>query len=295
MKHYAAFFCLAGLLLAAGIGCGSQHIPNSSAGSNRSVVNQLAAPNETRNKSTPNEAINKFEDKQINKTPKEWAEKVSGVKTRLATNDKVIALTFDACGGAAGSQYDQKLIEYLTAEKIPATLFINSRWIDANPDIFLQLSRNNLFEIANHGTQHKPLSVNGKTAYGIKGTGSIEEVKEEVLVNEQKILKLTGRKPKFFRPGTAFADEIAVSVVEDLGEEVVGFNILGDAGATFSRTQIRQSCLRASPGSIIIFHMNHPESETLAGIKEVIPELRKKGFRFVKLGDYPLECGDHGK
>ena len=33
------------------------------------------------------------------KIPKEWGEKVTGVKTRLGTNQKVIALTFDACGG----------------------------------------------------------------------------------------------------------------------------------------------------------------------------------------------------
>lgn len=58
--------------------------------------------------------------------------KITGVLTRLATKDKVIALTFDACGGKGGSGYDRKLIDYLIKENIPATLFINARWIDAN-------------------------------------------------------------------------------------------------------------------------------------------------------------------
>jgi hypothetical protein len=48
------------------------------------------------------------------KIPKEWGEKVTGVKTRLITNQKVITLTFDACRGPRSSGYDVKLINYLT-------------------------------------------------------------------------------------------------------------------------------------------------------------------------------------
>ena len=47
------------------------------------------------------------------KIPKEWGENVAGVKTRLNTNRKVIALTFDACGGPKGSGFDGELIHYL--------------------------------------------------------------------------------------------------------------------------------------------------------------------------------------
>ncbi|CRK81965.1 polysaccharide deacetylase family protein [Neobacillus massiliamazoniensis] len=67
---------------------------------------------------------------------KEWGENVTGVRTRLNTTDKVIALTFDACGGKNGNGYDVDLIDYLREQQIPATLFINSSWIDANYDTF---------------------------------------------------------------------------------------------------------------------------------------------------------------
>ncbi len=73
-------------------------------------------------------------------TPKEWGEKVTGVKTRLATDDRVIALTLDACGSPHGKGFDAELINYLERENIPATLFINSRWIDANRELFLRLA-----------------------------------------------------------------------------------------------------------------------------------------------------------
>ena len=75
------------------------------------------------------------------KIPKEWGKTVTGVKTRLDTDQKVIALTFDACGHPRGNGYDKKLIHYLQQEGIGATLFISGTWIDANPNIFGQLAR----------------------------------------------------------------------------------------------------------------------------------------------------------
>ena len=43
------------------------------------------------------------------------------------------------------------------------------------------------------------------------------------------------------------------------------------------------------PGDIIIAHMNHPEAGTGAGIIAAMPELKKRGFKFVKLSDYPMK------
>ena len=169
-----------------------------------------------------------------NQTPTDWGERVAGVKTQLDTSEKVIALTFDACGGPRGSRVDTALIETLRQEKIPATLFVSGSWIDANPAIFKKLAADPLFEIENHGLAHKPCSVNGNKAYGIKGTASVAELVDEIEKNGRKIEAVTGGKPKFYRPGTAYCDEVAVKVAGELGYEVVNYNILGDAGATLA-------------------------------------------------------------
>ncbi|MBM7622484.1 polysaccharide deacetylase family protein [Sporohalobacter salinus] len=227
----------------------------------------------------------KIIDKYKNQIPKEWGENVSGVITRIDTNKKVVALTLDACGSSRDG-YDSKLIDFLKQKKIPATLFINFRWIINNKEIFMELSRNSLFTIANHGTHHLPLSVSGKSAYDIKGTTSVEEVVNEVAKNELKIQNLTEKKPEYFRSGTAYYDEIAVEIVNDLGEKVIGYDTLGDAGATFIKKQVKNAFLSVSSGSIILAHMNHPESDTAEGVIEAVPELRSRGFQFVKLKDY---------
>jgi peptidoglycan/xylan/chitin deacetylase (PgdA/CDA1 family) len=221
-------------------------------------------------------------------TPTQWGERVAGVKAQLDTSEKVIALTFDACGGPRGNRYDTALIEFLRKEKIPATLFVSGSWIDANAAAFKKLAADPLFEIENHGLAHKPCSVNGNKAYGIKGTASVAELVDEIEKNGRKIEAVTGGKPKFYRPGTAYCDEVAVKVAGELGYEVVNYSVLGDAGATRPKEKVREALLKAEPGAIVILHMNQPRSQTAAGLKEAIPLLRQKGLRFVKLSEFPL-------
>jgi peptidoglycan/xylan/chitin deacetylase (PgdA/CDA1 family) len=216
----------------------------------------------------------------------QWGENVTGVVTHFHSDKKEIALTFDACGGSIkSSQYDSGLIEFLIAHHIPATLFINSRWIDSNPEIFMKLSSNPLFEIANHGTAHKPLSVEGKSVYGIQGTASAEEVIAEIQGNNNKIEKLTGKRPAFFRSGTAYYDEHAVALAHTIGMEIGGFSVLGDAGATFSAPKVTHQLTSAHSGDIILLHMNHPEGGTRDGVIEGINALQNEGFTFVRLSD----------
>ncbi len=224
-----------------------------------------------------------------NQTPKQWGENVTGVKTKLDTNEKVVVLTMDACGSPLGMGYDEKLINFLAKENIPATLFINARWINKNLSTLKKLSSNPLFEIANHGLEHKPASVNGKSIYGLNGTNNVEELVDEIELNAKKIESITHKRPKYFRSGTAYYDEVAVSVANKLNHQVVGFSILGDAGATFSAKKVKEAFLKAKKGEIAIIHMNHPESQTAIGTIEAIQELKKEGFKFVRLSEYKLK------
>lgn len=230
-----------------------------------------------------------FDFSQYEGAPAEWGEMVTGVKERFITDEKEIALTFDACGGAYGSDYDERLINFLREAQVPVTLFVNERWIEHNPDEFQQLAHDPLFQIENHGSLHAPLSVNGKEAWGIAGTNSPTEVFDEIMQNHETVKELTGKDMSLFRSGTAFYDEVAVEIAEALDYRVVNFDILGDAGATYKSEQVKNALLEAEPGSIALLHMNQPTSGTAAGVEKAIPLLREAGFEFVQLNDYDFE------
>ena len=217
--------------------------------------------------------------------PRTWGFGGPGVVRELPASGRVIALTFDACGGPGGSGYDQALIGFLRRRDVPATLFLNSRWIDAHPAAFRRLAGEPLFEIANHGTRHLPLSVTGRSAYGIGGTRNAGQVYSEVAGNQGKLTRLLGVPPRFFRAGTAYSDDVAARIVTAMGDRLVTFSVNGDGGATFTPWQVRGAVSGAPGGSVVICHMNHPESGTALGIATAIPHLLASGYRFVRLSD----------
>ncbi len=217
------------------------------------------------------------------RNPKEWGLHVTGVVNRSASAK--VALTFDACGGHGGTGCDHTLLQTLRRLNVPATLFVNSRWIHANPGLFAELAADPLFELANHGTAHLPLSVNGKSAYGIQGTASVAAAYDEVMGNQQILQELTGRVAQFFRPGTAFYDDVAVDMTRRLGMLPVNFTVNGDGGATYSAATVAAEVGRAAAGDIVISHFNRPAAGTAGGYARALPRLLDHGVSFGRLGD----------
>lgn len=217
------------------------------------------------------------------RVPTEWGLAVTGVTSRLETATGV-ALTFDACGGTGGGTgYDAALIDLLRRLAVPATLFLNRRWIDANPGLARELAADPLFELESHGVRHLPLSVTGRSAYGIAGTASVAEAYDEVVAANDWFTDAVGRTPWFFRSGTAHYDEVAVAVSRAVGQAVAGFSVNGDAGATYTPGQVAQEVGRVRAGDIVISHMNRPGRGTSEGYAAALPRLVDRGVRFVRL------------
>lgn len=219
------------------------------------------------------------------RSPRAWGQVLPGVITRFSTKEPALALTLDACGGPGGDGYDAALIDYLRREKAPATLFVTSRWIAAQRKTAASLAKDPLFEIENHGSAHRPCSVNGRSAYDIRGTKSVADAVDEIQRGALAIRELTGRAPRFYRPGTAYFDDVCLDVAAALGEAAAGFAVNGDGGTGFSRKQVKDALLKAPSGSIVLLHMNHPGGQTAEGVMDALPILRDRGVKLVRLRD----------
>lgn len=212
--------------------------------------------------------------------PTQWSTTATGVVTHLGNAGPQLALTFDLCGGprpgSPGNGYDTALIGFLRRHRVPATLFLNSRWIMANRAAAESLIADPLFEIGNHGTRHLPMSVTGRSAYGQHGTTSVAQVYDEVAGNTALLTSMMGQPPRWFRGGTAWYDDVAVRIIEELGQRVVGFSINGDAGATYSSSRVAASLTEARHSDIVISHANRPGSGTAAGYAQALPQLLQR-------------------
>ncbi|MBB1494439.1 polysaccharide deacetylase family protein [Propioniciclava sp. MC1595] len=221
----------------------------------------------------------------------EWGWEVDGVVNRLGDQNSPapdadgVALTLDACGGGtAGSGYDEALIETLRRHEVAATLYLNARWIAANPALAAELAADPLFVLASHGTRHVPLSVAGRSAYGIAGTADVGEVYDEVTAGFDWFVENTGALPATMRPGTAHCDEVAAAIAIDLGAPIAGLSVNLDDGATLGPAGVAQRLARARAGDIVLGHFNRPAGGTAEGVAQALPRLLDAGTRFVGLG-----------
>ncbi len=189
---------------------------------------------------------------------------------------KKIALTFDACPTGKPDEYDDKVVDVLMREKVPATLFMSGRWVEKNPEKAKLLASRVQFEIAAHSYYHPHMVEKSDDR-------DIRELKRTQAV----IRRVTGKTPRFFRPPYGEVDERIVKLAASAGLVTIQYDIAsGDPDPSLSPQRIARIILReAKGGSIIVFHMNRNGVHTAEVLPHVIEGLRKKGFKLVTVGE----------
>jgi peptidoglycan/xylan/chitin deacetylase (PgdA/CDA1 family) len=187
-----------------------------------------------------------------------------------------IALTFDACPTGKLDEYDEKVIDILLKENVPATLFMSGRWVEKNPEKTKFLASQPQFEIAAHSYYHPHLLEKDD-----------ERVLRELKRTQTLIRKITGQTPRYFRPPFGEVDERIARLAAEAGLITVQYDIAsGDPDPDLSQQRIVRSVLRdAKGGSIIVFHMNRNGVHTADLLPQIVNGLRERGFTLVTIGE----------
>jgi peptidoglycan/xylan/chitin deacetylase (PgdA/CDA1 family) len=200
------------------------------------------------------------------------------VITRLPTDDKVIALTFDACQAHEPASFDRPLLDYLLENRLPFALFVTGRFAQNNRADMERLALRDHVEFGNHSWDH-PNTMNRFDAE----TTRVQASRADAVIEE-----ITGRKPAFFRFPAGNYNATALAAVEAEGMPVIHWRwATGDPARseTAERLEARVS-RRAQPGDILIFHINGRGWHTAEALPRIVDKLRSEGYRFVKLSDY---------
>ncbi len=201
----------------------------------------------------------------------------AGVVERLPDDaGRVVALTFDACQTKTPSVFDEGILSYLSAERLPATIFVSGSFIrnGRNRERMAELARTGLVTFENHADTHPhfPALATGEI------TGEVERA--GVLIAE-----VTGRRPRLFRFPYGEYTPGSLAAVERLGYRVVHWTYpSGDPDPKLTADALAEGVVRqAKPGAILIFHVNGRGWRTAEALPRIVAELRKKGYRFVPL------------
>lgn len=209
-------------------------------------------------------------------------------------NKPEIALTFDADmtpfmleelnSGKIKSFYNEKIVDVLKKENIPATIFMSGMWVEKYPEIVKMLSQNPLFEIANHSYSHPGFTNNCFSLPKVPKWDKDGEFQK----SQDIIEKITGVRPKLFRFPGGCHDETDVKLANQYGLTVVDWDAAsGDSFNTSLSSIIKTSETNTQNGSILLFHFHGSNNAPYSAeaLKEVIPYLKEKGYKFVKVSD----------
>jgi peptidoglycan/xylan/chitin deacetylase (PgdA/CDA1 family) len=202
---------------------------------------------------------------------------VAGIVTRMASHERVVALTFDACEAGRRARLDHGITDYLVAHGVPFTIFMGGRFALDNAADVRELATHESVSIQNH-TMHHPAD--------LRRLGD-DAVRAEILDAAAAILKVTGRTTMLFRFPGGHADERTLGVAESLGYRVVHWRWAeGDPVRSIDADMlVAQTLERTRPGDILIFHVNGRGWHTAEALPRIIEGLGARGFRFVSLED----------
>jgi peptidoglycan/xylan/chitin deacetylase (PgdA/CDA1 family) len=192
-----------------------------------------------------------------------------------------VVLTLDACGGG----YDVELIETLVRLRVPATIFVTRIWLERHPQAVRQLlSHPALFELQNHGAAHRP-AVIGRSVYRMPGAATAAEVESEVALGAQAVARATGTAPRWYRGAGALYDTQSLTVIGRLGQQVAGYSVNADDGATATVDTVTRRLRDLRPGDIVLAHVNRPAGATAEGFAAALPQLLQRGLHFARLSE----------
>lgn len=204
-----------------------------------------------------------------------------------------VALTFDADmtqamlarvrGGAPSVGYDPQIVRELRASHTPATIFMTGLWPTAHPSPARRLAGDRLFEIENHTYDHAAFS---EPCFGLAPVPDAAAKRAEVERTARLLRDLTGRTPRYLRfPGGCHRGG-DLSMVASLGEQPLQWDVIsGDAYLRDPSAVARQTLAAVRPGSIVVMHLvGAPTAPaTAAALRTILPALRRRGLRPVKL------------
>jgi peptidoglycan/xylan/chitin deacetylase (PgdA/CDA1 family) len=200
------------------------------------------------------------------------------IVTRLPTADKVVALTFDGCEGRGKpAWFDPTIVATLEREQVPATLFVTGLFARRNAAELARVAASPLIEVENHSWDH-PQHMEQLSA---------EQVRTQVTETDTVIAAITGRHPRFFRFPAGNYDADTLAAVEGTGHRVVHWSWeSGDPAPGLEPARLKSWVLsKVGAGDILIFHINGRAPATAKALPEMLAELKRRGYRFVRLDE----------
>jgi peptidoglycan/xylan/chitin deacetylase (PgdA/CDA1 family) len=199
--------------------------------------------------------------------------------TTIPTEERVVALTIDCGGNAAGVP---KVLEALDQADAPATFFLTGRWVEVFPDAAKRIAAR--YPFGNHTYSHPHMAA-------LSEAGASREVEQA----EEAIQTVVGSRPhKLFRFPFGERNPRLLELIGVKGYTSVFWTIdtLGWKGKTDGRsvaTIIDRVVAALRPGAIVLMHIGSAQDGSTLdadALPSLVAAVRARGYTLVDLNSY---------
>ncbi|MBM7647427.1 peptidoglycan/xylan/chitin deacetylase (PgdA/CDA1 family)/spore maturation protein CgeB [Bacillus ectoiniformans] len=211
---------------------------------------------------------------QLLKLDKGAAESVSDTSvliTKGETNEKMVALTYDA---GASAEETAGILDVLSDHQVQTTVFLTGEWVERYPELAKRMISDG-HELANHTYSHPDLTK-------ISTVNIIKELNK----TSRTFNRILGTKGSpIFRPPFGHWDKKALQAIGRAGFPfTVNWSIdTLDWQEPPAETIVQSVVNKIQPGDIVLFHLNG--KPTAAASDKIISELKRQGYRLVKVSE----------
>jgi peptidoglycan/xylan/chitin deacetylase (PgdA/CDA1 family) len=189
-----------------------------------------------------------------------------------------VALTFD---DGPCATYTGQILDILRRHKVKATFFVCGQNVERSPEL-LQRVQAEGHTIGNHGYSHPYPYFRSRAFFA-----------REIDLTQEAIEKVTGERPKFFRPPFGARWLGLHPVLKQRGLRLVNWSDTGYDWKLNAEGIVRETLKTLGPGSIILLHDGRnvcpPEtvdrSSTVKALPAILEGAMQAGFTFVTLDE----------
>lgn len=193
----------------------------------------------------------------------------------VETNEKKVALTFDAAWGADKTS---KIIKILKDNNVGGTFFLVGFWSEKYGDKIKEINEAGL-DIGTHSNTHPKMS-----------TLSPAQQESELMISSKLISNITGKEVRFFRPPYGDYNNQLLMTADKLSLQTIQWDVDSLDWKGLSGEQILTRVKSGvKPGSIILFHNN--SDHILEALPMVISYLKENSYQMVNLSGLVYEDG----
>lgn len=190
----------------------------------------------------------------------------------VQTTKKIVALTIDD----APSQHTTEIMEILSANNATATFFVIGSQVAGREEVLTRLIQNEN-ELGNHAMRDEPSS----SLSNAELLKQIESV-QSMIADAYSAANALQPEPRYFRPGSGFFSTRMRETIAGIGHQIaLGSIYPHDPQVPYWRVNARHILSMVRPGGIIICHDRRPWTAPM--LREVLPELRRRGYQVVGL------------